>query len=160
MSARRTSIIWKIPKSELEITVAKYKSYKDILATVGLENKGENFKTLKRRLNEDQIPYDHLLKHGQNLVIFQEPKPFAEILTANSSFSRSCLKKRLLRAGLLKNGCYECPLTNEWNGKPIVMQLDHINGVSNDNRLENLRLLCPNCHSQTNTFAGKRKSKK
>jgi len=160
MSARRTSKIWKIPEQELREIVAKNNSYKGILATFGLENKGENFKTLKKRLNEDHISYDHLLKHGQNLSIFQEPKSLKEILIINSTFNRGHLKGRLLKAGLLKNQCYECPLLNEWNGKPIVLQLDHINGISNDNRLENLRILCPNCHSQTHTFAGKRKSKK
>jgi len=159
MSKRRISSIWKISKSELEITVAKYKSYKDILATFGLENKGENFKTLKRRLNEDKIPYDHLLKHGQNLRVYHTPKTLDEILIEESTFNRGHLKGRLLKAGVLKNQCSECPVSAEWNGKPIVLQLDHINGISNDNRLENLRILCPNCHSQTNTFAGKRKER-
>ena len=59
MSARRTSKIWKIPEQELREIVAKNNSYKGILATFGLENKGENFKTLKKRLNEDHISYDH-----------------------------------------------------------------------------------------------------
>ena len=66
------------------------------------------------------------------------------------------LKKRILRAGLLKNECYICGL-KEWLNKPIVLQLDHINGNNKDNRIENLRLLCPNCHSQTSTWCGKNK---
>src|SRR5436309_2821566 len=81
--------------------------------------------------------------------------PTAEILVANSRYlGTSTLKARLLREGLLEPHCYTCGLT-EWLGKPLTLVLDHINGVRNDNRLANLRLLCPNCHSQTPTFAGR-----
>lgn len=68
--------------------------------------------------------------------------------------SRTNLKKRLLEAGLLENRCGICRLS-EWQGKPLSIQIDHINGIRNDNRLENLRMLCPNCHSQTETFASR-----
>ena len=81
--------------------------------------------------------------------------PLKEVLVENSSYVYSDLKKKLLKFGVLEEKCYECPLKNEWNGKSLVLQLDHINGVHNDNRAENLRLLCPNCHSQTETFCGK-----
>jgi len=67
---------------------------------------------------------------------------------------RSTIKRRLLDAGILKNVCDECALT-EWRGRALQMHIDHINGVSNDNRLENLRMLCPNCHSQTPTYGGR-----
>lgn len=155
MNKRRTSSIWSIPKNELELVVATHKSYKEILATFGLENKGNNFKTLKQRMNEDCVEYSHLQKKGDNLRVFNTAKPLKEIMVINSNFSRGHLKKRLLKEGLLLNKCYECGLSDYWNNKPICLQLDHINGVSNDNRLENLRMLCPNCHSQTTTFAGR-----
>lgn len=64
---------------------------------------------------------------------------------------RSSLKRRLLAAGILKNRCDQCGI-DEWRGRPISIQLDHRNGIRNDHRLENLRMLCPNCHSQTETF--------
>lgn len=67
--------------------------------------------------------------------------------------SRYNIKHRLIRAGLLQNRCDECGLS-EWHGKPLVAHIDHINGVKNDHRLENLRMLCPNCHSQTETYGG------
>lgn len=65
------------------------------------------------------------------------------------------LKLRLLKEGLLKNSCYICGI-GEWLGDSLSFHLDHINGIRNDNRIENLRLLCPNCHSQTETYAGKK----
>ena len=65
------------------------------------------------------------------------------------------LKKRLIDEGHIDCKCSWCGITDTWNGKPIVLHLDHINGINNDNRIENLRLLCPNCHSQTDTFCHK-----
>ena len=72
--------------------------------------------------------------------------------------SRTNLKNRLLEAGILQNRCEECGLT-EWRGKRLSIQIDHVNGVRDDNRLENLRMLCPNCHSQTETFASRNRGK-
>ena len=68
------------------------------------------------------------------------------------------LKERLVKEKYLEYKCAECGIT-EWNGKPLSLHLDHINGINNDHRIENLRFLCPNCHSQTNTYAGKNKKK-
>lgn len=86
-------------------------------------------------------------------------RPLKEILVENSTYGSgsSQLKARLLNAGLLKNACYECGLGPKWNQKPLTLQLDHINGDPYDNRIANLRILCPNCHAQTPTFKlGKR----
>ena len=68
--------------------------------------------------------------------------------------NRSHLKQRLVRAGLKENRCEACGLS-EWRGEPLSLALHHVNGDKHDNRLENLQLLCPNCHSQTDTFAGR-----
>lgn len=70
------------------------------------------------------------------------------------SRSRLHLKRRLLEAGLLTNGCSTCGI-DSWREAPLALQLHHINGNRHDNRLENLALLCPNCHSQTDTWAGR-----
>lgn len=83
-----------------------------------------------------------------------------ELLTENSPHRRGHVKRRLLKEGILFNKCYECGHEPWWRGKPLVMVLDHINGVHNDNRLENLRMLCPHCNSQTETFAGRNKKYK
>lgn len=82
--------------------------------------------------------------------------PLENILVCNSEYTnRTALKNRLLKEGLLKNECAVCNLKGEWNGKQLTMILDHVNGVNNDNRKENLRMICPNCNSQQATFAGR-----
>ena len=81
-----------------------------------------------------------------------------KILVKNSTYKNTArLKGRLLDAGLLKNRCYECSLPPTWNGKRLSLHLDHIDGDRSNNLISNLRILCPNCHSQTKTYAGKKK---
>jgi len=80
--------------------------------------------------------------------------PIAELLVAGRRRNRTHVKSRVLGAGLKENRCEDCGLTS-WRGRPLAMALHHINGDGNDNTLENLRLLCPNCHSQTENFAGR-----
>jgi hypothetical protein len=70
--------------------------------------------------------------------------------------TRSSVRKRIIKEGLILPVCSECNIS-EWNGKKLSLHLDHINGENGDNRIENLRFLCPNCHSQTSTYAGKNK---
>lgn len=84
--------------------------------------------------------------------------PLDTLIAPGRSTQRGHLKERLLAAGLLTNACHECGLT-AWRGKPISLALHHVNGVGTDNRLENLQLLCPNCHSQTANFAGRNKAR-
>lgn len=87
---------------------------------------------------------------------FSPKQPLSEVLVENSSYATSTLRKRLIKEGVLENVCCMCKLEPIWHGQPLTLELDHINGNCWDHRLENLRILCPNCHSQTETF-GKRK---
>ena len=73
----------------------------------------------------------------------------------NSITARSVIRRQVIKHKLIEYKCSGCPIVDEYNGKPISLQLDHINGIRNDHRLVNLRWICPNCHSQTTTYAGK-----
>ena len=70
------------------------------------------------------------------------------------------LKKIIIVNGLAQDICALCGLPNIWNNKPITLQVDHVNGNARDNRIGNLRILCPNCHSQTDSFCGRNNKKK
>jgi 5-methylcytosine-specific restriction endonuclease McrA len=80
--------------------------------------------------------------------------PIDDLLVAGRKRSRGHLKARLIKEGLKQNRCEICGIT-KWQGKPLNMELHHINGDGTDNRLENLQLLCSNCHSQTNNWGGR-----
>lgn len=130
----------------------------DVLEKLGYSRtSGTMTKYIKERIKELGIETSHFKgkrgnRGGGNTQRYQ----LSEILVENSTYTnRNRLKIRMLEAGILDNVCSECHLTGVWNGKPIVLHLDHINGVPNDNRVENLRLLCPNCHSQTDTYSGR-----
>jgi len=84
------------------------------------------------------------------------PRPAARSIVdvLKSGSSRWCKKAKLLREGYLADRCSRCGIS-EWRGERLVIQIDHINGVRNDWRIENLRMLCPNCHSQTETYGGR-----
>jgi 5-methylcytosine-specific restriction endonuclease McrA len=104
---------------------------------------------------------DHLQGQGwrqgcKNPVIV--PRSIDEILQKDTITSSHKLKNRLFLNGLKSKIC-EIYGLSEWMGKPIPLELDHINGVNSDNRLENLRILCPNCHAQTTTYRGKKLAK-
>lgn len=82
-------------------------------------------------------------------------RPLEELLVAERpQTSRSHLKQRLIDAGIKENRCEACGIT-DWLGEPLNMALHHINGIGKDNRLENLRILCPNCHAQTPNYGGR-----
>lgn len=72
---------------------------------------------------------------------------------------RAHLKSRPVKAGLLESSCQRCGIT-DWQGEPLSLELHHVNGIGQDNRLENLALLCPNCHSQTDSWGGRNRARR
>ena len=98
----------------------------------------------------ETIGYVRVSTHGQ--------KDDLEVQKKAPNYGTYMLKNRLLEAGIKQNKCESCELT-EWRGAPIALELHHLNGRRKDHRLENLQMLCPNCHSQTPTFRAKNKGK-
>lgn len=80
--------------------------------------------------------------------------PLEEVLVVGRYYMTNRLKSRLIASNLKQAECETCS-RRTWNGGPIPLELDHVNGRRDDNRLENLRLLCPNCHAQTDTYRGR-----
>ena len=115
--------------------------------------------TPKKRCERENIDFSHFTIYN-NKKVNNKLKPLKEILVKYSTYNQQRLKKRLLKNKLLKNECIECKLGHIWNNKQIVLQLEHINGDHYDNRIENLAMICPNCHSQTDTFCGKNRNDK
>ena len=157
MARPRTSAIWQMPSDEFRGLIEGSKSTTEALRHFGLKNKGHNNRTLKKRMEEEGVDGSHLTKCYTSMVQenIRNRKPTSEILVVGSTHCRQHLKTRLLKEGLKKNVCELCGQEGKWKGKPIKMVLDHINGVSDDNRLENLRMVCPNCNSQLPTHAGR-----
>lgn len=137
--------------------VEQANSYSNCLRALGLGTKGgSSTDILKKRINELNLSVEHFGKLKKQSVYAKYT--LDEILVKNSSYANiQSLKARLVREGRLEYKCANCGNTGEWMGKKLVLQLDHINGINNDHRIENLRFLCPNCHSQTNSYAGRNK---
>jgi 5-methylcytosine-specific restriction endonuclease McrA len=133
----------------------------DIIHKLGLNLCGSQYSAIRQKIKTLGLSTSHFDTTKYFGGFKRNPKRnLTDVLTINSNWkSTHHLKERLIEENILKNECSECKLTN-WRETPISLQLDHINGIRSDNRIENLRLLCPNCHSQCPTYAGKNKRKK
>ena len=161
---KRTSPIWTTSKEELEKMIQSSETLSEVLRNLNLDphGSGSRYISLKQRLYEDDIDYSHIVLGNFSRLGKKFPSkaiPLEEVMIKNSTYSRGHLKRRLLKNGMLENKCEICDQIPKHNGKELIMVLDHINGIRDDHREENLRLLCPNCNSQEPTFAGKRNKK-
>ena len=150
----------KYTKELLEENVKGCYSFAELCRRLGLAPEGSNPKTLRRKMDEFGVDYSHFTgkvwnKNPSNPVY--KGKYLAK-LCEHSSLSSSKAKNLVYKLGLKENKCEICGIT-EWLGKPLVCELHHINGDSTDNRIENLQILCPNCHSQTDNFRSRNRSK-
>ena len=167
MNTRRTHLIWKIPTQDLANTVANSQTLSEVLRHYGLNGEGSYHDTLKTRLSVDGITYPHIkMGMGHNTgrrfggrEAMSREQAVSRMFTQNSLYPRKQIIPYIKRYNLVPYEC-ECGNQGRWRDKKLSLQIDHINGCPNDHRLENLRWICPNCHSQTPTFAGRANRRK
>lgn len=133
-------------------------SYAEALRKLGLRPTGGNHALFRRYVDEVwRIPTNHFDPHrAQRVGLTRQPIPLREVLVEGSSYSRTALKHRLFAAGLKARRCELCGQDESWRGERMALVLDHINGVPNDNRFENLRIVCPNCAATFDTHCGRK----
>ncbi|HEY4484200.1 MAG TPA: HNH endonuclease signature motif containing protein [Candidatus Paceibacterota bacterium] len=147
---------------QLREAVKKSPSYRQVLAKLKLREAGGNYEQLKKYIEENNFSTKHFKGKAWNKGLRGLGKPLIpleKILIRNSTYQSFKLKKRLFQVNLKSMSCEECGWSKKSVDNRIPLELDHINGDRHDNRLENLRILCPNCHSLQLTHRGKNRDK-
>lgn len=137
-------------ETELKKAISESYSYSEVLRKLNIPVSGNNSTTLKRKIEEYGISTDHFTFRPKQI---KQKQPVEVYLSENTHIATSKLKNKLIKSGLKENKCEICGISS-WLGKRLICQLHHINGNNTDNRLENLQILCPNCHSQTDNYCG------
>lgn len=152
----------KYTEAEAREAVASSKSYSEVLRRLGMRPAGGNHALLKKWVDEIwTIPTDHFDPGAAaNRNLNKTAKPLAEVLVQGSTYSRGKLKERLFGEGLKGRVCEMCGQDENWRGRSMSLILDHINGVPDDNRFENLRIVCPNCAATLDTHCGRKNRRK
>ena len=154
----------KYTKERLTEVVSECESFRQVLKKLGLKEAGGNYANIQKRIKQFDIDTSHF--HGQvwnKGKTWSKVKDITDVLVENSTYKTGLhrstyqLKKQLFRLGYKEKICEVCNNT-EWMGHEIPLELHHINGNKYDNRIENLQILCPNCHSFTDNYRGKNMS--
>lgn len=149
--------IYKLSDEQFVELLKKSSTISEVLFKLGYTVKGNSwgYSQVKRRM--DDLNLDYSIFKGKSAVIktgrLNNVKK-KDILKENCKHQRTVLRRYVIKNNLIPYKCAICGCT-EWQGKTLSLELDHINGINNDNRLENLRFLCPNCHSQTSTYGSR-----
>jgi hypothetical protein len=145
-------------EQEAREAVAESRSYSEGLRRVGLRPTGGNFKLFRKWVDEVwQLPTGHFdAGASARRAPSYPPKPLEEVLVEGSTYPRTRLKERLYEEGYKSRQCEFCGQGEEWRGRSMSLILDHINGTPDDNRLENLRVVCPNCAATLDTHCGRK----
>lgn len=149
--------IYKLSDEQFVELLKKSSTISEVLFKLGYTVKGNSwgYSQVKRRM--DDLNLDYSIFKGKSAVIKTiklNNVRKEDILKENCKHQRTVLRRYVIKNNLIPYKCAICGCT-EWQGKTLSLELDHINGINNDNRLENLRFLCPNCHSQTSTYGSR-----
>ena len=142
------TLVDKYSREELENFVQQAHSYKEVLKLLGYSScNGNSYKTIQKRIEEYKIDTSHF--HERHSIQRNEENVFCKDSTA----TQKVLREWYLKGNYSEYKCANFGLPAKWQGKPLTLTLDHINGVNGDNRLENLRWVCPNCDRQLPTYS-------
>ena len=137
---------------ELKQAVIESNSISDVYRKMNKSKSGDSYKIIKRIIEENDIDISHFNPYSRNHLNIKNKKiPIKDYLVVGSKIGSNSLKYKLYDQNLKSRICEMCSQDENWNGEKISLILDHINGISNDNRLENLRILCPNCNATLET---------
>jgi hypothetical protein len=170
-----TNIVRNTPIEDIQKQLDTCSKLSEILRNLKIESSGRSREVLLSVIQENNLSMDKFRENIQkrreitpyykkisNIEIQRRPPnlPLTEYLVIGNNILPGSVKKRLFREGVLEDKCSCCGMLPIWNNKPLKLQVDHSNGNPKDNRIENLRVLCPNCHSQTATWGGRNITKK
>jgi Zn finger protein HypA/HybF involved in hydrogenase expression len=155
----------KYTKENLQEIANKCFSFRQMILELNLKETGGNYTNIQNRCKEFEVDTNHFFgpawnKLGHPLFNKKNGIPIEKFFIKNEKkIASSRIKNRILNNGLKEYKCENCGLT-EWLGRRLVIELHHINGDPTDNRLQNLQMLCPNCHSQTHNYCKKEELRK
>jgi 5-methylcytosine-specific restriction endonuclease McrA len=153
----------KIEKCLLEKLAMESFSFREIILKLNMKDSAYNYYKIQSFIVEYKIDTSHFLGKEAYRSRHKKEKQrhISEYLKLEGPYiSSSNLKKKLILFGLIENKCKICKIGPEWNNMPLTLQLDHIDGNRKNNNIDNLRILCPNCHTQTDTYGGKTRKNK
>lgn len=152
-----TNKIYECTDEQFVSLIKNSSNISEVLFKLGYSVKGNSwgFSQVKQRMTDLNLSFgDFKGKNPMRLANTKKEVSNSSLFRENCKHQRTVLRRNIIKNNLIPYKCATCGLT-EWNGKTLSLELDHINGINNDNRLENLRFLCPNCHSQTCTYGSR-----